>query len=962
MERDLLELDRTAGESAGLPARHSVSGEVAAALRAHLWQRPLAALAEWLQGAPVEMLSSAEALRALMPPASATGRAAARLSHLAVQLRGRTAYALRMQALQVAEQCGMDSGRARLLQFETMAEARIPAAATDLAAACLAMPSLPSGWRGTLRQGVVALLESAAGADRAEVARKVLQATGLHFLDEVTARLEPDDSGLVLAGLIAAGEPYRARTVQAVLALALQRRLPGARLLAGQIPPGSDEAVVASAVLAMAEQGDVAEAAARVGAIAMAGGATAQAMPLTLALVLALCGHPARAEAARQAARRPLPEPKAAELMAIAVPRPAGLRDFVDALAQAGCSPLSLLDAQGAAEVPVIPGVARLALGRLVMGAHLAPEEVLRTLQSMTQAEDQVGDLDGLMAEAARRHAPALMGLPQGPALLARVLTAVQDWQGSLAAWEKVSAQSRNPVGALARAYMAAARLRRTDLAHDYLDRLLAVAPQPDDDLALTLAHGACILGDLPLARRFLPDRTDLPQDDPRHMRGGLAWRLDAWLNGRIDRYPGLPPDPAHETAPPPRALVIDPGFAANAGHHLPYTAFATRFLAEELDVDAARIWACLRRDPPGLDNPDMGALRPSLHRLLDLNPYAFNEFPRSAETMANLARAVDADLAQALDGADLRQVQVLYWHSMKSASIGGFACWVARRFAGQAVTVIVGVIEVDYLNATPAEQALGRDVYGAGLRQLRDTPGVTLIVHAETAAACDEMAAAAGPAAAVHLLPYLPASRLSAAKPVRPAFAGREVTIGIVGGSRADRGLEMFPELMLALADVPDLRWEVQVTRSHLELMDPVLASYMDWAVRQGLCRWHDGVLSAQDYASAMRRLDIVLLPYRNRYAVSGSGVFFESLDLGRFVVVPDKTAMHDLLRRWDLPCATLPATTVGAAERVLRDLLRRRPQLRATMADPARIAAGRPGVADLRRLLHAGLAPRPV
>ena len=75
--------------------------------------------------------------------------------------------------------------------------------------------------------------------------------------------------------------------------------------------------------------------------------------------------------------------------------------------------------------------------------------------------------------------------------------------------------------------------------------------------------------------------------------------------------------------------------------------------------------------------------------------------------------------------------------------------------------------------------------------------------------------------------------------------------------------------------------------------------------------------------------------MPYRERYAVSGSGVFYEALQLERFVIVPETTFMHQVLTDFDYPCAFLPAVTSTAATRCILTLLKNKRQLRQKMLD---------------------------
>ncbi|MCI5073518.1 hypothetical protein [Oricola sp.] len=79
-------------------------------------------------------------------------------------------------------------------------------------------------------------------------------------------------------------------------------------------------------------------------------------------------------------------------------------------------------------------------------------------------------------------------------------------------------------------------------------------------------------------------------------------------------------------------------------------------------------------------------------------------------------------------------------------------------------------------------------------------------------------------------------------------------------------------------------------------------------------------GDLSARAYYEFLSGLDIVVLPYGQRYAVHGSGIFIEALMLGKVLVMPSSGWMVELARSLGARPAvfdTLEPADVGAAIR---------------------------------------------
>lgn len=279
----------------------------------------------------------------------------------------------------------------------------------------------------------------------------------------------------------------------------------------------------------------------------------------------------------------------------------------------------------------------------------------------------------------------------------------------------------------------------------------------------------------------------------------------------------------------------------------------------------------------------------------------------------------------------------------MKANLVLGFARWVAACFAGREIAVIVGVIEVDYATEGDAVREACNAAYHQGIQLLRATPGIRFVLYAETSFASAILHEAIGGTEPVEVIPYLAAILVGQAADAIPPFAGERVMIGLVGGSRRERGVDLFPELILALSSRDDVRWILQLEREAARKIDPVFPAYLDWAVAQGLCEWHEGRLDTQTYQAALRRIDVVLMPYRNRYANSGSGVFYEAMQLKRYLVIPEATFMREVVENLAYPCTLLPSTSFHAVLETLISLLDRKAELRRSMHGLAQDATER-------------------
>lgn len=883
-----------------------------------------------------------------------------RLRQLALALLAAGENRLQIRVWRTALDHGLDPQNGWQRLFDAARAAEDWQSVLEAGAWLLATPQPKPLWVTLTRTAVLQLLDGE-GLPVSEAVALILWRTGLRFLPEMLEKLGPGPlADLMLADPGQAGSALPpAQAVLAATLLAVRDGNEAVRRFASALEVSQADgaaAVIARALGELAEgRFDTAHSLLD-GLPAPAQIDLSEEILLLWALAAAGAAHSALPQLTQRLARRPGVLGNLSVLLTALGEKTDAVPALLTALAGAGLDPLALLDmrlGQSAAfdELQMQQAVA-------LIDADTSP---LRTSRVLTLARRMVEGEQSppLTADFCRRHAAILASSQQGASILARALSVVHDWEGALVGWDAVLEHQPGAAWALGRAYYSAAKAGRADVGATYLARLDLedAAAQP---ALLNVAYGACLLGDFALGARCLTICNALPETSPvrSNDRYNLAGRLQAVLTGSADALSRdlsvVPNEPAE--APPPRMLLLDPGFAVNDGHHFAYTQFAVSFFAEELGIDPAELWVCARMtdDPAPTDH---AVINRSLHRLFGFNPYSFEEFPKTPRVLSNIASAWEEELTKVFAECDLDAVEVIYCHSMKATMAEGLAAWIADRFAGRRLSVILGIIEVDYMGEGADVTAACNAAYAAAVARLTATPGVHLVLYAETDFAVRELSAVLPTETKVHNIPYLAASLAGPASTAPVAFSGETVTIGLVGGSRRERGLDLFPELMLALADRPEVRWIVQMSRSLAEQIDTVFPAYIQWAVDRGICTWLDGRLDTSEYHSALRQMDVVLMPYRDRYAVSGSGVFYEALELERYLVVPEGTFMVDLLRDWSYPSAIMGSATVPAALRSLNKMLARRKALQAEMQALRAAGGQRLPVGRFRALVRGAL-----
>ena len=176
-----------------------------------------------------------------------------------------------------------------------------------------------------------------------------------------------------------------------------------------------------------------------------------------------------------------------------------------------------------------------------------------------------------------------------------------------------------------------------------------------------------------------------------------------------------------------------------------------------------------------------------------------------------------------------------------------------------------------------------------------------------------------------VEVFPYLAASLCVDYRLAENLEPDDPICLGIVGGTRPQRGSHLFPGLIARTQDLSDsCRWKVQLDTQKLAGM----TKQEDWPYIE-LLKGHanavviDSVLSVEEYFTLLSQIDVVVLPYQERYAVSGSGVLYESIYMGKYLVVPRHTFMPAVLAELDHPHFVFEESTLDCLELAVRHVV---------------------------------------
>ena len=442
--------------------------------------------------------------------------------------------------------------------------------------------------------------------------------------------------------------------------------------------------------------------------------------------------------------------------------------------------------------------------------------------------------------------------------------------------------------------------------------------------------HQAVELGDresLPMFAEMLKALLAAPDEQkPKKPRMSI-WHALVWL-GEIDT--GL----AHMDAPAPggatedsvgrRAVVVDPAFAPDTGHghNFNNNLFYLRLFAS-LGLPAVFYGA----HDAGLPPDELGFdFRPAITTRMYTGQIPFDDL----QWHRNVNRYFEAELDRQIPAGD----RLFVFHTMRNTTILGLARWMARNHADDGAALVIGIVNSN-LGAHPTRTEIIRDLYQDAFAALKQLKTAELLVYCETQSQIDTLNTLGGDAFDIRLYPYVASAlALDHARPrgPRPDDAGSPLRLGYLGGTRLERGADLIPALIRRTRRVfgDRIAWTAQFDPDGLDpLSQDGLGADLGFMRDDPAVELTDGKVSTEAYFAMLDRMDIVVLPYRERYEVSGSGVFVEALTLGKVLVLPERGWMADFARRYGSEPVTFGAATPDAVLAAVQEAVDRYPEL---------------------------------
>ncbi len=419
----------------------------------------------------------------------------------------------------------------------------------------------------------------------------------------------------------------------------------------------------------------------------------------------------------------------------------------------------------------------------------------------------------------------------------------------------------------------------------------------------------------------------DLPRPDKPSMN---IWLGLIWLGEIEAAVDHMQAPPAVETdltvrGPERRAVIVDPAFAPATGHgHHFNTNLAYLHLLSKLGARSTFYGAYEAGSPSD-------SLGFDFHPAFTIAMYAVRTTFDDLRLLRNINRYFEAELDRQLPP----DRDVLIFHSTRYTTILGLARWMARHQGADRSSLVIGIIDSE-LDVHPTRQDLIRAIYREAMATLKQLKNTEILVYCETQRHIDRLTELGGEGLDIRLFPYIASSlALEHAQPHPTSAAENDrLMLGYVGATRLERGADLLPGLVRDTMGSPGekVRWTVQLDVEDLRrIAGPRVdadVAFMESHVAVALV---EGKVSIDDYYAMLDRMDIVVLPYRRRYEVSGSGVFVEALTLGKVQVLPERGWMTELARKYGCDPVTFREATPVRISAAIESAVERYPELKA-------------------------------
>lgn len=335
----------------------------------------------------------------------------------------------------------------------------------------------------------------------------------------------------------------------------------------------------------------------------------------------------------------------------------------------------------------------------------------------------------------------------------------------------------------------------------------------------------------------------------------------------------------------PADALIVDPGFVHIDGHHFNTNVFYQRMIGK-LGF-SSRVLRSMS-DHPSLTGEETGSTP-----MFALSPYE-NLFPDTLPIsgLRELNTLFSYEFARTLP-KDCPRLTIV--HTARHTFIEGFCRYLALAKHTKPASVLIGVIETEAIAVDHPHHEEIKAIYYRSFALLKTLPHLRLMVVVETDSVAEYLDAIIGSWVDIKVLPFV-GGYIDEIPKVSQKPENSTPVIGFVGQTRAERGALIIPEVARLTLENSKYSscWKVQLNETTLtNQANSSLNSELAWLKESPGIEFVEQNLPLIEYHELLSSIDIMVMPYSDRYETTGSGINIESLKFGHIQVVPENSSM---------------------------------------------------------------------
>lgn len=265
--------------------------------------------------------------------------------------------------------------------------------------------------------------------------------------------------------------------------------------------------------------------------------------------------------------------------------------------------------------------------------------------------------------------------------------------------------------------------------------------------------------------------------------------------------------------------------------------------------------------------------------------------------------------LRQDLDRLDVEKVDLIIFKTVTPNMLKAVYNWLAEQDGKRSFSVIIDFLPVAYAPRELNREANARmaELVLQPFDKLSELRTINVFMHSEFSAVSEQLGERDPRGLVFHKAVYPVASMARAHKRSRGIQDGpRKIRVGMMGATREDKGYGVLPDLV-SFADDSNfpVEWRLQFDKVQArEFRDkPFMQADINRLEQNPNVTIRSSFPTQDEYYRAFAGLDVVLLPYSDRYRSSSSGIIIEAIELNVLPVVPRGSTMEQIAKVANAP-----------------------------------------------------------